>query len=312
MNMKKLNVTLAILVTAVMAGNAATVTSDIVGYSKISAPSGTVTIVHGFVKAAKFTGPAIVSGQSFAVSGFSAGALNTSTYSDRPNYPTHYVEITSGPYEGYAYDIVSNSGTSITASEVPFELSGQTVSVAVRAHVTLDDIASPSMADYSDAVNLVNPDGTATTRFYASGSWVAEDYSSPAGHTVLYPGQALSFSSGGATITTTGVVKATKTAVPLYAAAVNFVGPLSPSGDTKMNVLQIAPYLAPYGDGFNAFTNDGNMTTAATYYSDGAAILDAGYSALNPSATDSIGTNTGFAVSVTADTYWIMPSPLNR
>ena len=32
MNMKKLNVTLAILVAAVMAGNAQTVTSDIVGY----------------------------------------------------------------------------------------------------------------------------------------------------------------------------------------------------------------------------------------------------------------------------------------
>lgn len=287
--------------------------SDVVGYSKISAPSGTVTIVPGFVKAAKFAGTVSVSNQSFNVNGFSVGALDATSFSDgRPNYPTHYIEITSGAYEGYSFDIVQNSANSVTTTGVPSALNGQSVSVAVRAHTTLDDIASPSLADYSDAVNLVNPDGSATTRFYASGSWVAEDYSTPAGHTVLYPGQAVSLSSGGATITTTGVVKSTKTAVPLYAAAVNFVGPLSPSGSSKMNVLGIASGLAPYSDGFNAFTNDGNMTTVATYYSDGAAILDAGYSPLDPTATDSIETNTGFAVSVTSDTYWIMPSPLNR
>ena len=310
--MKKMNLLLGTLLATVALSHAVDSYSDVVGYSKVTAPSGTVTIVPGFVKAAKFSGTASVSGQSFSVSGFSAGSLNPSVFSDRPNYPTHYIEITSGTYEGYSFDILSNTASSVTASGVPSALTGQNVSVAVRAHVTLDDIASPTMADYSDAVNLVNPDGTATTRFYASGSWVAEDYSSPAGHTVIYPGQAVSLSSGGVTLTTTGVVKSTKTAVPLYAAAVNFVGPLSPSGGTKMDVLQIAPYLAPYADGFNAFASDGNMTTVATYYSDGIAILDAGYSPLAPGATDSIETNTGFAVSVTADTYWIMPSPLNR
>ena len=313
MNMKKLNVTLAILVAAVMAGNAQTVTSDIVGYSKISAPSGKVAMVPGFVKAAKFTGTATVSGQSFGVSGFSVGVLNPSAYSDgRPNYPTHYIEITSGTYEGYSFDILSNSDTSVTVANVPSAINGQAVSVVVRSHVTLDDIASTSMAEYSDAVNLINPDGSATTRYYAAGSWIAEDFSTAAGHTVIYPGQAVLLSSGGVEITTIGVVKTTKTAVPLYAAAVNYVGPLSPGGDTKVTQLQIALPLAPYSDGFNQFATDGTMTTIGTFYSDGTDVLDAGYSPLPSNATDSIAINTGFALSAGADGYWIMPSPLTR
>jgi hypothetical protein len=314
MNMKKLNVALAIFVAAVMAGNAATeATSQIVGYSKITAPAGTVPIVPGFVKAAKFTGTATVTGQSFGVSGFSVGVLNPSAHSDgKPNYPTHYIEITSGTYEGYLFDILSNSGTSVTAANVPSGINGQEVSVVVRPHVTLDDIASTSMIDYSDAVNLINPDGTATTRYYAAGSWIAEDYFTAAGHTVIYPGQAVLLSSGGVTITTTGNVKTTKTAVPLYAAAVNFVGPLSPSNDTEVIKLQIASSMVPYMDGFNQFANDGFMTTTGTYYSDGTSVLDAGYSALPPTATDSIAINTGFALSVQSDGYWIMPSPLDR
>jgi len=312
MNMKKLNVTLAILVAAVMAGNAQTsVTSDIVGYSKIGAPSGTVALVPGFVKSPKFAGSATLSGQSFAVT-MPAGELNQSNFSDRPNYPTHYIEITAGDYEGYAYDIVANTPTSVTAANVPSAINGQTFSVVIRPHVTLDDIASASMAEYSDAVNLINPDGSTTTRYYAAGSWIAEDFSTAAGHTVIYPGQAVLLSSGGVEIITTGVVKTTKTAVPLYAAAVNYVGPLSPGGDTKVIQLQIAPSLAVYSDGFNQFTTDGTMTTIGTYYSDGVDVLDAGFSPLPSTATDSITTNTGFALSAGADGYWIMPSPLSR
>jgi len=45
MNMKKLNVTLAILVAAVMAGNAQTVSSDVVGYVNQTFAAGSDTIV---------------------------------------------------------------------------------------------------------------------------------------------------------------------------------------------------------------------------------------------------------------------------
>ena len=286
--------------------------SEVVGYSQISAPSGTVLVVPGFVKSAIYTSSSSISGQNFSASGLSAGALNSSTYTDgRPNYPTHYVEITAGAYEGYSFDIVSNTSGQITVLDLPSALNGQTVSIAVRPHTTLDDLIAPGLSDYTDAVNIINSDGTTTTRFYASNSWIAEDFSTPAGHTVIYPGSGYTLSSGGVTITTQGTVKTTKTAVPLYAAAVNYVGPMNPGGSTKVNNLGIAGNLSPYTDGFNVASNDGNMLTTATYFSDGTGILDSGFSNLDPNAADNVSSNAGFTVSVSADTVWIMPSPLN-
>jgi hypothetical protein len=108
------------------------------------------------------------------------------------------------------------------------------------------------------------------------------------------------------------VVKTTKTAVPLFAAAVNYVGPMNPGGNSRVNDLGIASILAPYTDGFNVASNDGNMQTTATYFSDGAGILDSGFSNLAPNATDSVSANAGFTVSVSTDGYWIMPSPLGN
>lgn len=285
--------------------------SDVVGYSKVSAASGTVLVVPGFVKASKYSGSSTITGQTFNASGLTANALNASNFNDRPNYPTHYVEITSGSYEGYSFDIVSNTTGQITVSGIPSGLNGQNVTIAVRPHMTLDDLVAPGLADYTDAVNIINADGSSSTRFYASNSWLAEDFSTPAGHTVVYPGSGYTLTSGGATITTTGVVKSTKTAVPLYSAAVNYVGPMNPGGTTKVNNLGIASILAPYTDGFNVASNDGNMQTTATYFSDGAGILDSGFSNLDPAALDNVSSNAGFTVSVSADSYWIMPSPLN-
>jgi hypothetical protein len=308
--MKKLNLLLGTLIATAALSHAVDSYSDVVGYSKVVAPSGSLAITPGFVKAAKFSGAATISGQTLAIAGFTAGSLNESSFTDRSNYPTHYVEITSGTYEGYSFDVVSNTSSRLTVKGIPSSLNNSSISVAVRAHTTLDDLASPTLADYADAVNLINPDGSTTTRFYASGSWIAEDFSTPAGHTVVYPGQSVVLSSGGATITTQGVVKSTKTAVPLYAAAVNFVGPMSPSSATKINNLGIASGLAAYADGINAFSVDGNLSTVASYFSDGTGILDSGFSPLDPNAPDAVSVNTGFTVSVSSDTYWIMPSPL--
>lgn len=292
---------------------AQTVSTPIVGFSKVNLPSGTVYMVPGFVKAPVFSASSLVSGQSFGASGLASGSFNSSNYNDRPNYPKYYVEITSGPFEGYSFDVDANTSTAITVSGVPAALNGSTVSIVIRPHVVLDDLiqGQVGLVDYDSAVNMPNPDGTTTTRFYASGSWIAEDFSTPAGHTVVYPGNAVALSSSGGSLTTTGVVKSTKTAVPLYGAAVNYVGQMNPSSATKINNLQIAAPLSPYLDGFNTFSTDGSMTTIGTYFSDGAAVLDAGYSPLDPNAADAVNSNYGFAVSVSSDTVWIMPSLIN-
>ena len=290
-----------------------TVSTPIVGFRKTTLPSGSVCVVPGFVKSPVYQASSVISGQNFAASGLTSGAYDQSSFGDRPNYPTHYVEIVSGTYEGYTFDIQSNSASQVTVSGVPAQLNGQTVSIAIRPHYKLDDLSAGSngLLDYSDAVNITNPDGSTTTRYYASGSWIAEDFASPAGHTVIYPGSGVVFSSGGATITTTGTVKTTKTAVPLYAAAVNYVGRMNPSGSSLVSGLNMAGVLVPYTDGFNVPSFDGQMTTTSTYFSDGAETLDAGYSPLAPGATDAIPADSGIQVSVSSDTVWIMKSALN-
>jgi hypothetical protein len=288
-----------------------TVSTPVVGFSKITLPAGSVAIAPSFVKAAVFSGTAGITGQTF--SGSFSTALNPTTFSDRQNYPTHYVEITSGVYEGLSFDVDNAGPTGITTSGIPTALNGQSVSIVVRPHLTLNDLVQGQvgLSDYSDAVSIQNSDGSTTTRFYAEGGWIAEDYTTPAGHTVIYPGTGLVFSAGGATLTTSGQVKSTKTMVPLYASAVNIVGPANPSSSTLVNQLGIASALGAYSDGFNVFSTDGNLSTVATYFSDGSGILDSGYSPLDPTSGDSVESNAAMAVSVSQDSFWTVSSPLN-
>jgi hypothetical protein len=309
MNMKKLNLALAILVTAVMAANAATVTSDVVGYSKISAPSGTVIIVPTFVKPNLYAGSSVVTADGFACTAFSAGARSRNVGS---SYPKSYVEITSGSFEGYTFDIDSNTASKLSVVGIPQSLVGQTVTIAVRDHLTLDDFVSgqTGLVDYDSGVSIYNPNGTTSVRYFASPSWVADDFSTPAGDTVIYPGSGFTLSSGGASFTFTGMVKATKTVVPLYTGAVNIVGPLNPSNGKSITQIGIASALDPYNDGINSFSTNGQMSINTTYYSDGADILDSGFSTLVPTASDDVPVNQGFVVTVSQNRNWTYNSPL--
>jgi len=310
MNMKKLNVALAILLAAVMAGNAQTVTSGVVGYSKISCPSGTVIVVPTFVKSDLYAGSSVIAADGFACTAFSAGARSPSNGS---SYPKSYVEITSGAFEGYTFDINSNTGTKLSTAGIPANLVGQTVTIAVRDHLTLDDFVSgqTGLVDYDSGVSIYNPNGTTSVRYFAATTWVAEDYSTPAGDTVIYPGSGFTLSSGGASFTFTGVVKATKTVIPLYTGAVNIVGPLNPSNSNFITQLGIASGLEPYDDGINSFSTNGQMQINTTYYSDGVDILNSSYSTLLPTDFDKVPVNQGFVVTVSKSRNWTYNSPLS-
>lgn len=288
---------------------AQTVSTPIVGFSKVSAPSGTIVVVPSFVKANRFQGAVILSGQNFAVPGFTSNQLAPSTYTDgRPNYPKTYVEITSGPLEGTVLDILSNTASSVTVSGAPSELNGQSVPIAIRDHFTLDDLAQSQsgLVDYDSGVTLYNSDGTTSIRYYVAGSWVSDDYSTPAGNTIIYPGQGITLSTGPATLTLSGIVKPTKTVIPLYAGGVvNLVGPGNPSGSSSLDAVNIAGALAPFDDGINSFSSNGLMTIAETYYSDGSVILDSSYEALASPAY--VQPNSGFVVTVSSPKTWVLP-----
>lgn len=312
-NTSKLSMAMVTLVSLIVLGNnpsvAQTVSTPIVGFSKVSAPSGTIVVVPSFVKANRFQGSVTLSGQNFAVSGFSANQLAPSSYTDgRPNYPRTYVEITSGTYEGTVLDILSNTSSSVTVSGAPTELNGQSVNIAIRDHFTLDDLAQgqAGLVDYDSGVTLYNSDGTTSIRYYATGSWVADDYSTPAGNTIIYPGQGVTLSTAPATLTLSGSVKPTKTVVPLYAGGVvNLVGPGNPSGNDSLDAINIAASLAPYEDGINSFSSNGLMTIAETYYSNGTEILNSSYEPLPAPAY--VTSNSGFVVTVSSAKTWVLP-----
>ena len=206
-------------------GYSQTATTDPVGFSTAPVPVGSTVVVPTLLKSAVFTGNAVISTTAVTPSVSPAWGVNsyqpTQFSNPIPNYPTHYVEVVEAghAYEGYSFDVLSNSATALTVGvgEIPAPLVGQTVKVVLRSHVTLDTLAAGStgLQDYVDSINIINSDGSTSTRFFVGGSWVAEDFSTAAGHTIVYQG------SGGVVTTTAGAqlvllggVKTTKTAIP--------------------------------------------------------------------------------------------------
>jgi len=316
MNMKKLNVTLAILVAAVMAGNSQTsVTSDVVGYSRVSVPSGTRAVVPGFVKSAVFTGVGTITSQSLSASGLAANALNPTSFTDgRPNYPTHYIEITSGAYEGYSFDVSSNSATSVSVSGLPSALNGTQVNYVIRPHLTLGDIDSSNLPDGNVVLNIFNnPSTPALTYLYDSaGAWYDGNGNYLMNHVVIYPGTGISLnnSSGAFSITFSGAVKSTKTAVPVYKnAAVNLVGPMNPSTSTTLTAWSsplptdtVANILSPTGDNGVSLTLLTDIGSTILYDGNGNELTSTsieGQNALSMSA-------------MTQDGYAVFKSPLQQ
>ena len=174
--MKKLNVTLAILVAAVMAGNAQTntVNSDIVGYQAKSIGAGSLSVISAPFTDAVVTGTiSAATSSSVTFGGFSnLGSLVNST-------DPLYIEVTSGSLEGERYDIVLTSITSATdtlnistaSSNNTSSFPGATLveaSVALRKHTTLNSLKSM----FSPGLKT----GTATTGdlvyLFTSGAWV--------------------------------------------------------------------------------------------------------------------------------------------
>jgi hypothetical protein len=160
MNMKKLNVALAILVTAVMAGNSQTVNSDIVGYQ-------TVTIAGGGTAAApKYTMLAVNLANSTVYQGtmgrdlsgaFTAGSYNAGTYAK------YYLEIVS---TGARADIVSNTGSNLvlgTADQSSISAAlGTPQIVRIRKHRTLSDLFGGASGTASDSTVSFQKGATAS------------------------------------------------------------------------------------------------------------------------------------------------------
>ena len=300
-------------------------TSGVMGFSNVSAPAGTSLVVPTLVNSSVFQGLAAVSSDGLTITptvapGWTAGAYaKTSFGAPVPNYPKFYAEIVSGTYEGILIDIDTNSTTALTAISpvVPAAIRGTTVQIAVREHMTLDKVSqgATGFSAYATVVNTYNANGSTSTRYYDGAGWVADDFSSAAGHSVIYPGTGFVVSTPTAVaFSLMGEVKPTKTVVPLYAGTTNVVGALNPASSTLLYNNSLKASLGQFLDVINNYSTDGNLSNAGSYYvgdlGAGAQVLDGSFSPLAPTATDAIPLNRGVIVNVTGDTTWTVTSPL--
>jgi len=238
MNMKKLNVTLAILVAAVMAGNAQTASTEPVGYVTVKIIAGTGTAKKlSYVSLPLLEKDLPITGKTRgtltgvtpttltdSTAGWTAGALSA------PNAP-YLVAITSGTAAGRTFHIASNAstggavgaaasantGTTVTISTLDtgsgisdlvsagvaagdsYEIYGcDTLSSALGSPSTTGVVSGASSSAADTMVVVVN--GTASTYFHNGTRWTRVFAGNPdASNVPLLPNLGFSYSRIGAT-----------------------------------------------------------------------------------------------------------------
>ena len=282
------------------------VTGAIYGYNTFAAPSGGSVVSQGFVKNSVYSGAVTVSGSTFLATGITVNSLAPTAYSDRPNAPRYYVEITTGAYAGTSYDVESNDSNGITVFGLPGDLNGQSnIVIAVRPHYTLGDLANAStgLSTFTDTFTLYQGNNSQSSYYFSGNGVVGGDYLTPESQTVLYPGTgALLNNSGNATFTVSGLVKTNQTVVPVYA-GVNLLAPVDPSGTTSMTSENLALILQPYSDSVSLVATDGSLATTP-FYSDGSQLLDQNYAPLNPAGAPVVAVGNGFFVNTSQNGLW--------
>ena len=208
MNMKKakkLNVGLAILVAAVMAGNAqTTVNSDIVGYQtstiagKGSGSSFLSFVPNNLAKAAIHTGAGTAAGTVVTLDGASlSGSIGPVS-----GIPTHYLLVKTGAGAGFVSDVTAfTAGSVTTADDLSSSITAGTT-VSVVPHTKLTDVLGTttgllvtggSTVTAADNVYLVDATGALKIYYYKTGPGSGWKTSSGADATatIVYPSESI-------------------------------------------------------------------------------------------------------------------------
>ncbi|MGC9452213.1 MAG: hypothetical protein ACP5I4_12295 [Oceanipulchritudo sp.] len=294
-----------------MGGSVVTVSKSVLGGVFISCP-----YIHENDFVGEVTGVVDGAGSSeISVGGspFTAGTFDESTL-----FPLYYLEITEPghPYEGYSFDIISNTADSVVVSA---EL-GSDFSVAsgneiqIRKHMTLNDFfasAESSFAAFFETVKFFNYDGSIDFYTWTGSVWSPDFGTTDVGDRQIYPGEGfLATFSSDVTFIVSGKVKTSKTVIPVPASTVYpvFFGSTSPVEET-LGSLQLA--TAGFGDYFGTvkfFSEDGNLTAGGfytdvgAYMSDDFGITDSSSVPVPPMTTMQI-SNGGLATNV------VLPAP---
>ena len=308
MNMKKLNVTLAILVAAVMAGNAQSSSTIPVGYQVQSFSAGNTVHTVTFVKPNLFQGVA----SSKTASSLIVSSATFGNYGRVDGSSTHYVKILDGPLTGYVFDVISNTSNSIVV-DGSLATAGTTPKFLVRQHIRASDVfaTSTGFTDVQDTFTLFNSDGSTTVGLRlgtdSPTGWISPATEQPI-NPVIYPGQGflLTTASSG-TFTYANTVDTTPTAVPLYPRTVNLVSRASPASNSMgLAASGIGLNMTPVSDTVEFWTNNGSLATEDVALSLG---VD-GF--VNPATeaptTTPLLANAVVNVTVSAPTVWLAPA----
>jgi hypothetical protein len=164
--------------------------SPIYGYNTIYLDPGANIVTNPFINPPIYSGKAIVDGTTFTINN-----VLTNNIVDIP----YYIEVTSTNYNGYIFDITTNTKNIITATNVPISFQGQTLAINVRRHVTLQQfiLNSTGLQDYSDALSTPNGNDGWVTYIYISNGIVTGDYATPANNAILYPDEGICINNCG-------------------------------------------------------------------------------------------------------------------
>jgi hypothetical protein len=284
--------------------------SEVVGYNTLSFPAGNSAHTATFIKSNLFQGAASSkTANSLTVSSASFGSLGPVS-----GLPTHYVKITSGALQGYVFDILSNTATSVTV-DGSLTFAEATPSFVIRPHVKASDLfaGNTSLAPGSDTVTLFNENGTSSVLLWV-GSDSATGWVDPVTEAVVdgvvYPGQGFVLTTVGAgSFKFNGTVETSPTVVPLYPGAVNLVSLGSPSSGSKsLQTIGLGLNMAPGSDTVEFFSSNGSLASSGVYLWAGVAdgFVDAVTEA--PAAAN-VASSEVLNVTVVAPATWNAPAP---
>lgn len=242
-----------------------TSSTPVIGFYKFDVPVGQSAWVVGFVTKKEFQGSAVsVAPGANQPDGTPTTVITQSgTAWTNNRFPLHYAEVlTPGSQEGLILDIVSNTANTVTVrGSIP------TAPVfCIRKHVTLatalPEAVGQGLVPGADTLSLYNSNNTISTYYpISNGVWLADDFITPAGSTIIYPGQGFILSCSNAVQLTIGgsevaYVKAGPTQVPVYVGQTNFVGLLNP--------------IVPVNSMDPLFNNESTLTAGGGFVSVGA------------------------------------------
>jgi hypothetical protein len=297
--------------------------TPVIGYYKFDVPAGTSAWVCGFVTKKEFQG---------AAASMAAGANSTITQTGAtfPAFPLHYVEILSGPQAGLVLDIVSNTATTIVVegNSTSLGLTG-TETYCVRKHATVNTVFANvgTFEEFQDSVTVYADTGIPKSFFRANGAWVGDDFTTPAGDSIIYPGQGFVIDSSAVNVLTFGgnevaYVKSGPTKVPVYRGVLNFVGVVNPLVATQaadpifsltsttsaagaQSNLRASGYAASgledFVDSISTFTQGGAFNVLRTQYTNASDLVNDDFTTVDNTSTARNGAAVAVAVDGAAD-----------